>query len=360
MNTTSIESLPVAKLTAEHWETWNALRTANSSLSSPYFMPEFTQAIAELRNDVEVAVIREAEQTVGLLPFQRAAHEIGRPVGGPLSDFQAVIGRPDLVIDPLAIVRGCRLARWDFDHLLVSQQGFLPHHVAVEPSPYLDVRGGYDAYVERRVRTNNDELKQAARRRRKIERELGPVRFEMQVRDDAVLETLFRWKSDQYRLTGYTDVFAFDWTRKLLAALLAGKHQPLDGVLSAMYAGDRLIAVHYGMQAAGVLHSWFPAYDPELAKYSPGILLLVDAIRAAESNGIARIDLGKGSQVYKLRLMTGLDEVAEGSVNQSALAGMLRRRCRAAKQWVKNSRFQPTLEQPARWLRHWREQALFD
>ncbi|MCA9245774.1 MAG: GNAT family N-acetyltransferase [Planctomycetales bacterium] len=357
---TTIENKAAAEITADVWDAWRDLVSANPELASPYFQPEFTQAIAALRDDVEVALVRDSGVIVAILPFQRAAGSIGRPVGGPLSDFQGVIAAPGYEVDPLALIRACHLSRWEFDHLLATQKEFSACQIAAAPSPYLDVRGGFDAYLARRTNPANDELKQAERRRRKIERERGSLRFHWQSHDKAILETLFQWKSQQYQATQLTDVFSFDWTRALLKRLLRGDHAPVTGLLSTLHAGEQLIAVHYAMCAGGVLHSWFPAYDPTFSKYSPGMLLFVEILRATETHGIEHVDLGKGDEPYKLRLMTGQFEVSEGAVTRSPVARMLRRQCRAAKQWVKNSKFRPTVERPAQWLRHWRERALFE
>ena len=54
-----------------------------------------------------------------------------------------------------------------------------------------------------------------------------------------------------------------------------------QGVLSGLYIGEKLVAAHFGMRSRRVLHWWFPAYDPELGKYSPGAQLLLELSRAA-------------------------------------------------------------------------------
>ena len=69
-----------------------------------------------------------------------------------------------------------------------------------------------------------------------------------------------------------TNVFAFPWTRALLDRIFACRGEAFAGELSALYAGDRLAAVHFGMRSYGVLHLWFPSYDADLAKFSPGLI----------------------------------------------------------------------------------------
>ena len=51
-------------------------------------------------------------------------------------------------------------------------------------------------------------------------------------------------------------------------------------------AGGRVLARHFGLLHAGVLSYWFPVYDPEASKVSPGRLLLWHTLRAADAHGI--------------------------------------------------------------------------
>ena len=88
------------------------------------------------------------------------------------------------------------------------------------------------------------------------------------------------------------------------------------GTLSLLYAGDQMVAGHFGMRAGTVWHYWFPAYDPDYAKYSPGFLLLLKMVQAASGLGVTTIDLGQGMTFYKERLKNGCVPIAEGSVEQ--------------------------------------------
>jgi CelD/BcsL family acetyltransferase involved in cellulose biosynthesis len=99
---------------------------------------------------------------------------------------------------------------------------------------------------------------------------------------------------------------------------------------STLHAGDRLVAAHMGMRSGNTLHYWFPAYDPEFAKYSPGIILLLRLARSVEGSGVRKIDLGKGEAHYKQRLMNGAVQLREGHVEVPSLLAGARRLLRAA------------------------------
>ena len=72
--------------------------------------------------------------------------------------------------------------------------------------------------------------------------------------------------------------------------------------------------MHLGLGGLTSLSWWFPAYDPELGPYSPGLVLLLDLAEFAAERGLAMVDLGRGEHGYKLRVATGEYTVAEGEV----------------------------------------------
>ena len=131
MKVTSVRGLDLG---ADLIGAWRALQNANPALRGPYFCPEFTRIAAEARLPVEVAVIEEDGQVVGFFPFQRNGKS-GGPVGGILSDFQGVVCRSEYAVAPERFVRACRLATWDFDHLLDPEHRFARYCRSTERSP---------------------------------------------------------------------------------------------------------------------------------------------------------------------------------------------------------------------------------
>ena len=121
---------------------------------------------------------------------------------------------------------------------------------------------------------------------------------------------------------------------ELLQDLSRTTEPGFKGILSALYFDDRLVAVHFGMMTGQVLHWWFPAYDPSLRKYSPGLILLLETARTAAQQGIERIDLGKGEERYKLSFMTGSQTVYEGSVDCNAFLHTVRVNYASTRQWL--------------------------
>jgi len=333
-----INVIPAGRLSPDQVSAWGRLQSANPTLDSPFFRPEFTQAVAAVRDDVDVAVLEEADRPVGFFPFHPGRFQVGLPVGYPLSDFQGVIAGYDLAWDPKHLLRGCRLKGWRFNHLLACQAPFGPYHCVPADSPYMDLSRGFAAYVQEREAAGCDQFRNVRRKARKAEREIGPVRFEMHTDDQRVFHALLAWKTSQYRRQKATNYLAPAWSVALLENLRSSRvsdpggawlsqetgQKVFSGVLSALYVGNRLAAAHLGMRSFGVLHFWFPAYDPELGKYSPGLVLLVEMARAAAARGIRRIDLGRGNERYKRSLMSGAIPLAEGAVDLRPAAALLR------------------------------------
>lgn len=330
---------------------WAALQESVPALDGPYFRPEYVQAVAAVRDDVEVAVLEDAGRPVAFFPFQRGPGGVGRPVGGRFSDFQAMIAPPDLRWSPEALVRACELRTFQYDHLLVAQEPFHPHHWAVTTSPYVDLSAGLEAYRAERRRAGSREIEQILYKLRKAERRLGPLRLEWHSADAAALETLLGWKSAQLRATGQPDHLRRPWVRRLLERILLSRSDGFAGVLSALWLGDKLAAVHMGMRSRTVLHWWLPAYDRALGAFSPGQLSFLEIARAAADRGVRRVDLGKGEEAYKARLMSGAIAIAVGAVDLRPVAGPLSRGWYHTVEWTRRSPLRRPLLGPARWLR---------
>lgn len=342
-----------ADLTPQHLSAWLEILSDGDSLDSPFLHPQFTLAVAAVRDDVEVGVIEEDGVAVGFFPFHRDGRT-GRPVGLKLSDSQGVIARRDTPWDARQLVRKCGLRRWHFDHLDAAQEPFEPHHLADARSPYIDLRDGWDAYVAERRKGGSRALPSVLRKARKMGREVGPLRFEFHVTDDAVFQALIEWKSAQQKRTGALEVLRYPWVLALLERLRTTRSEGFAGVLSALYAGDELVAVHFGMRTPDLLHMWFPAYNPSHEKYSPGLILLVELGQACALEGIGRIELGKGPERYKQSFKSGDIPLAEGAVNLGRCRRVLSAALYRGREWVRASPFYDSARAGKRMLRRWR------
>jgi CelD/BcsL family acetyltransferase involved in cellulose biosynthesis len=307
-------------LTPDHIAQWSRIQRSDVTLANPFFCAEFTRIVASARDDVHVGVLHDNDAIVGFFPFQRGRWGSGRPVGWRLSDYHGAIVEPGLSWDPKDLIRDCGLKTWEFDHLIASQRAFEPFHRSRGESPVMELSNGFEAYAAERRRGGGRAIPKLGRQAHKLEQEHGTLRFAVHVAEPEALGTLLRWKREQYRRTGAKDILAHDWARRVVERVHATQTPTFAGVLSALYAGDRIAALHMGLRSSSVWHSWFPAYDPDLASYSPGLVLLLKMAESAESLGMQTIDLGKGEAEYKRRLMSGSVALAEGRVERPSLA----------------------------------------
>lgn len=319
------------------WQAWSHWQLQREDLQSPYFTPEFTRAVAEVRSDVEIAQLFDGGELVGVFPFQRGRLNLGRPVGGKLSDYHGVIGNSDVSIDPYQLIGQCLLGAWDFDHVPKSQATFAAHAVCEGASQQLALHEGFEQYCRNRKAAGSDVVAKTWQKARKLERECGAVTLMADDASQEHLDLLVAWKRAQFERTGIGDVLAMDWTTALLTNLLKSQSSNLRGTMSVLRVDEKPIAICYSLRSRGVLHGWFTAYDREFANYSPGLILFLKLAEVAASEGISLIDLGKGDERYKQSLATNSCELMEGSVSTNCLGVWLRRSWRNARCWLDHS-----------------------
>ncbi len=346
----TIRSIPARDLDVDHVAAWSRILGESDLLESPYLRPEFTQAVGAVRNDVEVAVVECGDEPIAFLPFRRMPWGGGRPAGGWLANFQAIIARPDIHVDPVGLLQACGLRTWRFNQLLLPQKSLAPFIWRSWDAPFADLSDGFEGYC-RRLRIGSNRLSELRRQQRKLSKEVGEVRFEAHIGSRKILQTLFDWKGTQYERTGERNIFASNWVCELLDLLLEYQCEELSSMLSVLYAGDRVTAISYALRTGPNLHGWFTAFDRELSTYSPGILLLMEIFRAAESLGIRRVDLGKGPEGYKQRFMTDATRVYEGTIDASGVLSTMRRGWWRTKDWVRSSRLAGTARASLRLMR---------
>jgi CelD/BcsL family acetyltransferase involved in cellulose biosynthesis len=297
-------------------ERWRELRARSTAPRNPFMEPEFTDVVGRVRPRARVAVVYDGGDPVGFLPHERGPLGQGRAIGLGVSDCQGAVLRPGLAPDTRALLRACSLSSFAFDNLEAEQGLFVPHAAEEHTTYVIDVEKGYDAY-ESVLRAQSPKfLKTTLAKERRLGRQVGDVRFVFDERDPAALRTLMEWKSAQYRRTGRRDRFAQEWISRLVARLAETRAPQCTGTLSVLYADGRPVAAHFGLRSATVLACWFPAYDPDFAKYSPGLVLHLRMAEAAAAEGVGLLDMGRGAAEYKDSLKTGELPVYEGAVTR--------------------------------------------
>ena len=321
-----------SQLSESEWAAWAQLRANNSQLRSPYFHPEYTQLLAELRPDVRVVCQYETDGTpAAFLPVQ--GKRFTRPVGAPMSDYHAIItNRDDVTYDSL--LGETDIGAYHYSCAADPTRLRMPQILSESQTAAIDIdttaedwRAGRDGSYRRHLKSNR-------RRTRKAEDAHGPKRIELFSRDIDVFTSLLKWKREKFAQTGKYDVLSADWTQSLIRRLWErGQKADLRCDMHALYFGDRLAAIDLGLSDGDVFHSWMVAYDDELSEFGPGIQLLEALIDATPETGYKRIDMGEGLDGYKRHYASASSRVVSGLVPLSGAAGRLSRIYAAAERW---------------------------
>lgn len=329
-------------------EAWRTIQSGNTAFASPYFCSDFTRLVGSVRSDARVVVIENRGRPVGFFPFQKSFCGLGRPIGGALSDYHGVIAEVGSEWNVVELMRAAKINAWSFDHLVDESGKFEPYFRADATSPIIDLSAGYEHYMRELGQPPSD----FPRKARKLARDVGALTFTFHDTDGRQLEQMIEWKRDQYARSRIPDAFGVSWTGDLLRAIMETQTQDFSGVCSVLRAGEKVVAVHAGMRSRNVLHWWFPAYDRNFEKYSPGIILLFRIAEVLVSAGATVIDLGKGDERYKRSAMNRAVALREGSVEMPSLLATVRRiRHMAEEQVAKGGGIAPLLNLPIRVMR---------
>jgi CelD/BcsL family acetyltransferase involved in cellulose biosynthesis len=294
-----VRIVPIEDITDQMVLDWNAWAAPSGRLISPYLRFEFAQSVGRARKDVRVALFEADGKVVGFFPHHATREGVIRPVGAPMSDYQGIIAAPGHQLDPALVLAAAGGSALVFDNWYEPEACNRSALRGTDTSTIADLAGGADAYFQARAAEHPAHFRKTARLQRNAEREFGPARIEFGDPAGALFDQLCAWKRAQYHRSGKLDVLDIGWVRSVLTALHQGESGEFGGLTASLWFGDRLAAVEFGLAAGGVYHSWFPAYDPELARFSPGLLLMQGIFRRAHEHGIERIDLGAGGGHYK-------------------------------------------------------------
>jgi CelD/BcsL family acetyltransferase involved in cellulose biosynthesis len=344
------------ELTAHAVERWEALRAADPTLETPFLSPHWARAVARAQGPVaddrglRVVVLGGLADPKGFMAVRTSAFT-AMPPGAPMCDYQGLVAEAGLEIDPRRIVEALGVGRLDFSHMLESQAAFAPMARGRDDSWVVDVADGFAAYAAERRAAGVNALKDTDRKRRKVERELGPITFTAFSRSRADFDQLTTWKRDQWRATGQTDVFAAGWPLRLVRDLFAGRDPDFGGVLFTLHIGDRLAAAQMNLRGGRTLHSWIIGHDAEFERCSPGMLLFQDILRWMDDVPYSRLDLGAGAYRFKRELANQMVGVTHGFVGGLSAASLMRETAYALRKAAEALPLGPVSELPGKAMR---------
>lgn len=302
----TVDVVDAGALSAAERQAWAAFLVASPHLRGPFFSFDFTLAASRLAPGASVAVARRSGQVLAFLPFQARGRAL-LPLGAPLADYHGLIAAPDCGITISDLLRRLDATRF-------RSTGWIGPLQAGRGQERLcmaaDLSQGYDAWAEGRRST----LKDKGRRMRALARDHGEPTVLLDDPDPDAVEWLFRGKRSQYALTDQHDVFACGWTGDLVRNLWRERGTRFGAHVATMRIEGRIIAAEASLRAGDVRHLWFPFYDRDFARYSPGVLLLLEQLRGAPGQGVKQVDFGPDVEGYKIEFADPAGSVFEGSV----------------------------------------------
>lgn len=299
---------------------WRAMIASNSALHSPFFHPMFSRLWSDGEERSRVCVVRRSGKLIGFLPLDLQCGA-GSPVAGRLNDFHGLVRAPDVEFSAAEVLAAAGIHSLRFNHLVREVDGLALHVKEWHDSPYADLQGGFKAFEAVRQAQGMSSFKAIRRKQRKMERELGAVRFAFDSSSRSDLHRMLEWNSDQRRRTRTKDVTLQPTVRHFLDRLLSVSDPSFKGVLSTLHVGERLAAAHFGLRNGGSLHWWITSYDGELAQFSPGMILTLNILEAAEREDVNRVDFGRGDTQHKRTFSSSKDAVGEGWITADSAMG---------------------------------------
>jgi CelD/BcsL family acetyltransferase involved in cellulose biosynthesis len=164
------------------------------------------------------------------------------------------------------------------------------------------LRGDFESFIKERL--SADTRKKLRAKQRKLS-EIGPVvhrKAETEAEVEAFLDAYFEQRQRRFTQMNITanvrNKVALDYYRR---SCLPNGAAPPAIELHALKAGERIVAIYGGGIHRGRFHGMINSFDmdPQVARSSPGDLLLAKLVEDKCREGLTRFDLGIGEGRYK-------------------------------------------------------------
>jgi CelD/BcsL family acetyltransferase involved in cellulose biosynthesis len=188
-------------------------------------------------------------------------------------------------------------------------------------APVLDISGGWDTVY--RAKTTSKKRNLHKRRRRQLS-ELGEltVTTAREAEDlEPALEEAFRLHALRWEGRPDGSCFATAEGRRFHRDVLCRLAEIDVARLTMLRLDGRAIAFHYWFALEGCMYVHRLAFDPALARFSPGLVNTLDAIEAAAEEGLTRVEFLGGGERYKVELADAFAPLYHGFGVASGVRG---------------------------------------
>jgi CelD/BcsL family acetyltransferase involved in cellulose biosynthesis len=320
---------------------------AAAAPASPYQSFDFArlwlETIGAARGVAPMIVVArdEAGDVVALLPLgavRKGPLRLAAFLGGKDANLNLGLFRPGLAWSREEIAalfrEAARLARPRVDaFLLVNQPRAwrgVANPIAVaasQPSPSFAYKSALPADFSawRDAHASKDAQKKLRKKAKRLEA-MGALIHRRAVdgnEAERVLAAFDAQRGARMRALGIPDAYASAPARAFLDGLalcgLAAGAPRLE--LHALFLGDRIVATFGALCAGDRMSGLFISYDadPEIAKSSPGELMVQAMVREAIERGLSTFDLGVGEARYKDEACESVEELFDSAIAATPL-----------------------------------------
>ena len=283
---------------------WRALCSGHESYDSALMQPEFTQIVSSVRDDVRIAIYEAEDEVLGVFPMHVRPGGLARPIGAPFDDYSGPILSRDIDCDLVTLLELAGLSAYQafgaldpWDRLAPSAsdenssaQSIEPEHHVIRPGDLSD-----DAFLEQQRSAHAKRFKNFRRLQNRAEREVGDLQLRWGQPEPDALNSLLRFKGQQFIESGLVNLVEATDARRVLDAVAASE----NGFLVTLWFEGQLISGHFGIRVGEAFHPWVAAFDPAFSDYSPGNLLIMQIIKNMREMGLKTYDLAQGHDHYK-------------------------------------------------------------
>jgi CelD/BcsL family acetyltransferase involved in cellulose biosynthesis len=304
---------------------WDAL-VESAERPSPFMLHGWLRALWPLCEEPRICAARRDGRLVAALPLdvrRRHGLRVAELIGGMDAHLGDALGEPALTG---ALLDEAARAGFDFVDLFgmpagssLERAGGLRLLERVE-APVLDLGLEWDAVYAART---SAKTRQTHRRKLRRLGELGRVEFTLATTPDdvgAALEETFRIHELRWRGrpdgSGLSRPGVRD-AQRTAYRVLAGTARILTLSLDG-----RVIAYNCALVVRNRLYSHRLAFDPEYARFSPGLLCTLELCKRASAERIERVELLGGGEEYKLQFADRLEPLHEGLGHALTARGM--------------------------------------
>jgi CelD/BcsL family acetyltransferase involved in cellulose biosynthesis len=344
------------------------------ALASPYqgyaFLDAWLRTTGEARAVEPMIVVAHDEvgRANAVLPLGRSRRGpicAAEFLGGADANFKMGLFRPGLETSAQAIVdllrRAAHMTTPQVDVFWLADQ---PHSwrgavnpmaaLSRQPSPSFGHKSalGEDFDVWLRNHYSGEAQRKWRKKARRLH-EIGPL-VHVVARDEAsvaeILSAFLGQKAARMRTLGLANAYGSPHTARFfeVAAIANLRHGAPPIELHALRSGERIVATFGGLAQAERFCGMFLSYDadPEIARCSPGQMIVLETIRDLTARGFSTFDLGVGEARYKDENCEADEPLFDAAVAVTALgsacaaATLLQRRI---KRWTKQTPWARTL-----------------